>query len=131
MFDPMDHLAEKEGVLGGLGNDDGIVEFRQGFQIINVIDHMAVSVSIPHEADHFRVVPVANNDRGIAFLGMLANDGLNLDDPGPIEKEIREKVSAAKVGGGYIYHSDHSIPNTVSFKNYQRVIELVRRYGKY
>jgi len=67
----------------------------------------------------------------ISFMGGIDVRLMNLDDPAPIEKEIREKVSAAKVGGGYIYHSDHSIPNTVSFKNYQRVIELVRRYGKY
>ena len=33
--------------------------------------------------------------------------------------------------GGYIYHSDHSIPPTVSFDSYRRVIELVREYGSY
>ena len=48
-----------------------------------------------------------------------------------IEREIRDKVSAAKVGGGYIYHSDHSVPNSVSFENYAYAIDLVRRYGSY
>jgi uroporphyrinogen decarboxylase len=37
----------------------------------------------------------------------------------------------AKEDGGYIYHSDHSVPNTVSFRQYQRVIELIRKYGEY
>jgi uroporphyrinogen decarboxylase len=48
-----------------------------------------------------------------------------------IEEEIRTKVTAAKVGGGYIYHSDHSVPDSVSFSDYCRVISLVRYYGKY
>jgi uroporphyrinogen decarboxylase len=52
-------------------------------------------------------------------------------DPSVIEEEIRTKVTAAKEGGGYIYHSDHSVPADVSFASYCRVIELVRHYGRY
>lgn len=48
-----------------------------------------------------------------------------------LEEEVRTKVLAAKVGGGYIYHSDHSVPPTVSFDNYARTIELVRECGAY
>lgn len=48
-----------------------------------------------------------------------------------IEEEIRTKITAAKEGGGYIYHSDHSVPDSVSFSDYCRVMELVRYYGKY
>ena len=48
-----------------------------------------------------------------------------------IEQEIASKISAAKVGGGYIYHSDHSVPSSVSFENYAYAIELVKRYGAY
>jgi uroporphyrinogen decarboxylase len=48
-----------------------------------------------------------------------------------IEREVRDKVTAAKEGGGYIYHSDHSVPNSVSFENYAYAIDLVRRYGSY
>ena len=48
-----------------------------------------------------------------------------------IEEEIRTKITAAKVGGGYIYHSDHSVPDSVSFADYCRVIQLVKYYGKY
>jgi hypothetical protein len=33
--------------------------------------------------------------------------------------------------GGYIFHSDHSVPPDVSWDNHQYVIELVRRYGTY
>lgn len=48
-----------------------------------------------------------------------------------IEEEIRTKITAAKAGGGYIYHSDHSVPDSVSFADYCRVIALVKHYGKY
>jgi hypothetical protein len=51
--------------------------------------------------------------------------------PAVIEEEIKTKVTVAKKNGGYIYHSDHSVPDNVSFQQYQRVIELVRKYGAY
>jgi uroporphyrinogen decarboxylase len=51
-------------------------------------------------------------------------------DPAVLE-EIRGKVTAAKEGGGYIYHSDHSVPNDVSFVSYCRAVEWVKQYGSY
>lgn len=54
-----------------------------------------------------------------------------MSDPKGIEEEIRRKVSAAKKGGGYIFHSDHSVPDSVSFSDYERVMELGRKYGAY
>lgn len=48
-----------------------------------------------------------------------------------IEAEIATKIPAAKAGGGYIYHSDHSVPNAVSLENYAFAIELVKQYGAY
>ncbi len=33
--------------------------------------------------------------------------------------------------GRYIYHSDHSIPDNVSFDQYRRGLELVEQYGRY
>ncbi len=67
----------------------------------------------------------------LAFMGGIDVRNMALDDPGPIEAEIRTKLGLAKQGGGYIYHSDHSVPDNVSFANYQRVIELVRECGRY
>ena len=52
-------------------------------------------------------------------------------DPRVIEEEIASKIPIAMKGGGYIYHSDHSVPDNVSFEQYSRVIELVREHGKY
>ncbi|MBI4552814.1 MAG: hypothetical protein HY710_11175 [Candidatus Latescibacteria bacterium] len=48
-----------------------------------------------------------------------------------IEEEIRAKLTAAKEGGGYIYHSDHSVPSNVSFAGYCFAIEMVKQYGVY
>ena len=48
-----------------------------------------------------------------------------------IEEEISRKLPIAKEGGGYIYHSDHSVPNDVSLDNYRFAMELVERYGRY
>jgi uroporphyrinogen decarboxylase len=67
----------------------------------------------------------------MAYMGGIDVRLMNLDDPKPLEKEIKEKVSVVKVGGGYIYHSDHSVPNTVSFQQYKRVINMIKKYGKY
>ncbi len=46
-----------------------------------------------------------------------------------VEEEIRTKITAARQGGGYIYHSDHSVPPEVSFERYEQVMNLVRQYG--
>jgi len=46
-----------------------------------------------------------------------------------IEREIRDKLGAFAHGGGYIAHSDHSIPPEVSFDRYRQVIDLIRKYG--
>lgn len=46
-----------------------------------------------------------------------------------IEDEIRGKIAVAKEGGGYIYHSDHSVPSDVSFESYAFAIDRVHHYG--
>jgi len=48
-----------------------------------------------------------------------------------IEEEFRAKVTVAKEGGGYIYHSDHSVPNDVSFENYRFAVGMLKKYGRY
>ncbi len=67
----------------------------------------------------------------MAFMGGIDVRAMADPDPSLIEEEIRTKITAAKQGGGYIYHSDHSIPDNVSFDQYTRVLELVRKYGAY
>lgn len=47
------------------------------------------------------------------------------------EKEIQLKVGRGKIGGNYIYHSDHSVPPKIGFNTYLHILELVREYGAY
>ena len=67
----------------------------------------------------------------LAFMGGIDVQAMAHNDPQIIEEEIRTKLQVAKEGGGYIYHSDHSVPDNVSFAQYKRVIELVLKYGTY
>lgn len=67
----------------------------------------------------------------LAFMGGIDVRAMADPDPHKIEQELGSKIPLAKRGGGYIYHSDHSIPNNVSFAQYQRVLELVHSYGRY
>ncbi|MBI2503440.1 MAG: hypothetical protein HYW07_09465 [Candidatus Latescibacteria bacterium] len=52
---------------------------------------------------------------------------------GPEEaaEEVRLKVEAAKPGGGYLFHSDHSVPSDVPLANYRAALAALERYGRY
>ncbi|NLC55236.1 MAG: hypothetical protein GX774_00180 [Armatimonadetes bacterium] len=67
----------------------------------------------------------------LCFMGGIDVRAMADPDPRVIEREIATKLPAAKQGGGYIFHSDHSVPDNVSFAQYQRVMELVAEYGRY
>jgi len=47
-----------------------------------------------------------------------------------LREELLSKLEVAREGG-YIYHSDHSVPPTVSWSNYCYLMELLDEYGKY
>jgi len=67
----------------------------------------------------------------LSFMGGIDVRAMANPDPKVIEEEIRSKFKVAKKGGGYIYHCDHSVPHNVSFQQYCKVMELVRKYGRY
>ena len=67
----------------------------------------------------------------ITFFGNIDNDVLARGDRAEIREEVTSKVLAAKPGGGYIWHSDHSVPPTVSFASYRYAVELAKEYGQY
>lgn len=48
-----------------------------------------------------------------------------------IAQEMRRLVPILKEGGGYIFASDHSIPNDVSFENVCRIMALAKELGRY
>lgn len=53
------------------------------------------------------------------------------NDPDAIIEEIRAKVPILMENGGFVFSSDHSIPNSVSFDNMKRIMEEVKRIGRY
>ncbi|MBM3236498.1 hypothetical protein FJZ31_09385 [Candidatus Poribacteria bacterium] len=67
----------------------------------------------------------------LSFMGGIDVRMMASPDPDDIVREISTKLPDVKRGGGYIYHSDHSVPDNVSFQQYCRVMELVEEYGKF
>lgn len=67
----------------------------------------------------------------IALFGNINVLLMENPDDSKIEAEIREKFKIGMPGGGYLYHSDHSIPKDISFQKYKFVMECVRKYGQY
>jgi uroporphyrinogen decarboxylase len=67
----------------------------------------------------------------LAFMGGIDVRAMADANPARIEEEIKTKIPFARQHGGYIFHSDHSVPDNVSWKQYQRVIELVLHYGEF
>jgi uroporphyrinogen decarboxylase len=54
------------------------------------------------------------------------------EDESEMEEEIKRKLAIGMASpGGYIFHSDHSIPTQVSFQRYGRVVEFVKQHGVY
>jgi len=66
----------------------------------------------------------------ISFIGNISVEALS-GSKKQIEEEVRSKVIKAKEGGGYIFHSDHSVPPTVSWENYCYAIKMAREAGQY
>lgn len=48
-----------------------------------------------------------------------------------ILEEIKRTVPVLKRDGGYIFSSDHSIPNNVSLENFREIVAAVKECGKY
>ncbi|MBE6546452.1 MAG: hypothetical protein E7668_03290 [Ruminococcaceae bacterium] len=53
------------------------------------------------------------------------------DKPELVKEEMERIIPVMKEGGGYIFASDHSIPNSVSLQNMKEIADLARKLGKY
>jgi uroporphyrinogen decarboxylase len=67
--------------------------------------------------------------RSLTIHGAL--NALLWTDVDAIEAEIQRLVPVLKQSGGYIFASDHSIPNSVSFENIKAIVALAKKYGSY
>ena len=66
----------------------------------------------------------------LAFMGNIGVDEMRLPED-QLEALMADKINTAERGGGYVYHSDHSIPSDMPFERYLKVLELARKYGQY
>lgn len=65
---------------------------------------------------------------------LVLHGGINAvlwSDKEKIVDEIHRIVPELKKGGGYIFSSDHSIPNDVSLENFRSIVETVKEVGAY
>ena len=65
----------------------------------------------------------------LVFRGGI--NAVNWNNTEAILAEINEKVPILKENGGFIFSSDHSIPNSVSLENMRLIMEEIKRVGKY
>lgn len=67
----------------------------------------------------------------VSFMGNIDMTVAITNDPEAVEAEVLAKLAAGMARQGYAYHSDHSVPNQVSWATYRQIIGLVERYGTY
>jgi len=48
-----------------------------------------------------------------------------------VKAEMERIIPTMKEGGGYVFASDHSIPNDVSLDNMKLIVSRVKELGKY
>lgn len=66
----------------------------------------------------------------LTFFGNISEQNFHKGKEA-IEAELREKISVAMEGGGYIYHSDHSIPPEVTLETYLHAMKVLDEIGTY
>lgn len=65
---------------------------------------------------------------------LVLHGGVNAvlwDDRDAIIGEIDRVIPVLKENGGYIFSSDHSVPNSVSLENFRAIVEEIKRVGRY
>jgi uroporphyrinogen decarboxylase len=65
---------------------------------------------------------------------LVLHGGINAllyDDFDAIEAQVREVLPVMKESGGYIFSSDHSVPSSISFEDFGRLVALAKELGSY
>ena len=64
----------------------------------------------------------------------MLHGGINAvlwSDMEAMEAEMRNIVPVMKESGGYIFSTDHSVPNNVSLEDFRYITELAKKLGSY
>jgi uroporphyrinogen decarboxylase len=67
----------------------------------------------------------------VTLVGNINMDVLARGNKDEIEQEVAPKVEAAKINGGYVFNSDHSVPPTIAFESYAFTLEVAKKHGRY
>jgi len=68
----------------------------------------------------------------LAYMGNINVVPLGTNDRGAVHGEIVPKLTALReMRIPYVFHSDHSIPPTISYDTYCYAIDLLREHGRY
>lgn len=65
---------------------------------------------------------------------LVLHGGINAvlwDNLEAIEAEMEKVIPVVKENGGYIFSSDHSVPDSVSLDNFKHIVEHAKRLGSY
>jgi uroporphyrinogen decarboxylase len=65
---------------------------------------------------------------------LVLQGGINAvlwNDLDAISAEMHRVVPLLKENGGYVFSSDHSVPDSVSLENFRRIVELAKVLGSY
>jgi uroporphyrinogen decarboxylase len=106
----------------------GFVEPLMGGILETGID-MLQAMEVKAGMDVTRLQPLYG-DR-IGFMGNIDTRLFEAGDLEKLEEEIRRKVLCEKESCGCIFHSDHSIPPSVSLNTYRHALDCARKYGRY
>jgi uroporphyrinogen decarboxylase len=58
-------------------------------------------------------------------------NAVNFTDMDALEEEMRRVVPVVKQNGGYVLSTDHSVPDSMSMKDFQRFVDLAKELGSY
>ena len=58
-------------------------------------------------------------------------DATKMDRKEEVVALLETLLPELKENGGFIFSSDHSIPNSVSLDTYQSIVDAVKKYGAY
>jgi hypothetical protein len=78
---PLAHGLEERDVLRALRHKERSIETRQSLELGQVLDDMSAAVRVSLQSDHFRVVPITQNDGLFSVAGVVGDDVLYFGYP--------------------------------------------------
>ncbi len=106
------------------GDINGVMDLYEaaGFDCLQPLESKA-------SMDVRKLIP--KHHEQLAFFGNIDVMTMATNDLAKIEAEIVSKFAAGKEHRCYAYHSDHSVPPSVSWDTYRAIIDMVKRHGDY